>query len=246
MSEAPEHYFVFAEDRQVYGPADPELLKQWAQDGLISSQSWVYIERSDTWTRGEKITALNGQLASSTPLAEAPTASASGLKPSQLRRIRLFADMADAQIEKFLQLVEKVKVRSFQNVVRQGEHGDSMFLILEGEARVATRQNGKEDTIATLSIGDFFGEVALLDNGPRSADVIANKDCVLLKLTKQNLENIISQEPEIASRFLIAMNRFLGGRIRATTERFTKAQNFAMGAKGQVTAPSGMSWKREF
>jgi CRP/FNR family transcriptional regulator, cyclic AMP receptor protein len=246
MSEVPEHYFVFADDRQVYGPADSELLKQWAQDGLISSHSWVYIERSDTWTRGEKISVLNGKLASPTMLVEAPAGSATGLKPGQLRRIRLFADMADAQIEKFLTLVEKVKVRSFQYVVRQGEHGDSMFLILEGEARVATKQNGKEDTIATLSVGDFFGEVALLDNGPRSADVVANSDCVLLKLSKQNLENIISQEPEVASRFLMAMNRFLGSRIRATTERFTKAQNFAMGSKGQVTAPSGMTWKKGY
>ncbi len=244
MSEVPEHFFIFAEDRQMYGPADPSLLQQWARDGLISSASWVYHEPSDAWIRAGKISVLKGLLAIPTQLSAAPRESG-GLRAGHMKRIRLFADMTDAQIDKFIHLVDQVKVKAFSPIVKQGENGDSMFLILEGEARVATKMNGKEDTIATLAIGDFFGEVALLDNGPRSADVIANKDCTLLKLSKENLERIIHQDSELAARFLIAMNRFLGGRIRSTNDRFTKAQNFARGSAGEVTAP-GVAWKKGF
>ncbi len=247
MSESLNQFYIFAEDHQAYGPAHAELLQQWAKEGLISSESWVYDGSSDSWHRAKQASVLKGFLVSQTRLSKTPNLNhPSGLRGSQLRRIRLFADMTDEQAEKFVGLVEKVQVRAFSPIVKQGEHGDSMFLILEGEARVSVRHQEKEDTIAMLGVGDFFGEISLLDEAPRSADVIANKDCVLLRLSKKNLDDMISKNPELSSRFLIAMNRFLGGRIRATNERFAKAQSFARGTAGQITAPSSMKWNKGF
>jgi len=243
MSEDLGMFFIFAEDRQTYGPADSALLQEWAQNGSVSSESWVYAQKSDTWCRAKQISILNQKFPTASPEPE-KVATPSGLKGSQLRRIRLFADMTDQQTEQFVNLIEKVKVRSFAPIVKQGEHGDSMFLILDGEARVSIKVNGKEDTIAMLGVGDFFGEISLMDAGPRSADVTANKDCTLLKLSKANFENIVNQNAEIASRFLMAMNRYLGGRIRSTNDKFASAQNFARGASGQVNAPSNMVWKK--
>lgn len=245
MADGPDKYFVFADDRQAYGPANSELLQQWARDGLISEQSWVFHELTDVWTRADKVAILKGLLVTAGAQDEKLTETGqggTGLRVGQMRRIRLFADMSDEQVEEFLGMIEKVKVRSFQNIVRQGEHGDSMYLILDGEARVSVKLDGKEDTIAMLGAGDFFGEVAVLDDGPRSADVVANKDCTLLKLSKKSLQKIIETNAQLAALFLLAMNRFLGGRIRATNDRFTKAQNFARGAAGEVRAPSSMKW----
>jgi CRP-like cAMP-binding protein len=247
-----ERYFVFAEDRQTYGPADTDLLKQWVRDGLISPQSWIYQQHADAWSRAGGLPALQGILVSheeTTPASSAPTASdgaapAPVIKGSQLRRIRLFAEMTDEQAGQFVDLFEKVKMRAFQSIVRRGEHGDSMYLILDGEARVSINNNGKEDVIAMLGVGDFFVEMSLLDAGPRSADVYANKDCVLLKLGKDSFEAILNRNPDLVSRFLVAMNRFLSTRIRATNERFFNAQNFARGATGQISAPNTMQWKR--
>ncbi len=246
MSESPEKYFVFADDRHTYGPADTKLLQEWATDRHLSPQTWVYHEGSDSWTRAEGVEAIKSLLALSDTSKLHASAPGAGLKAGQLRRIRLFADMTDAHIDQFLGLVEKVKVRAYTSIVKQGEHGDSMYLILEGEARVSVVNSGKEDMIAVLSVGDFFGELALLDEGPRSADVTANKDCTLLKLSKKGLESIVEKNPDVASRFLISMNRFLGSRIRADNERFTTAKNFARRATGEVTAPiSKMQWKRD-
>jgi hypothetical protein len=244
MSEDLGKFYIFAEDRQAYGPADSTLLQEWAQNGSVSPESWVYADKSDSWCRAKQISIIQKLLATSSPQPEKVT-SPSGLKGGQLRRIRLFADMTDAQAEEFVNLVEKVKVRPFTPIVKQGEHGDSMFLILEGEARVSIKINDKEDTIAMLGVGDFFGEIALLDAGPRSADVTANKDCTLLQLSKNNFENIVAQNAELASRFLMSMNRYLGGRIRSTNEKFTSAQNFARGVSGQVSAPTNMKWLKD-
>jgi CRP-like cAMP-binding protein len=247
MANAPEKYYVFAEDRQVYGPADETLLQDWAKQGLVSAESWVFHEASESWARGKGLKALEGLLAAPTALAEL-RASGVNLRGGQLRRIRLFADMTNEQAEAFAGMLDRVQARAFSPIVRQGEHGDAMFLILEGEARVSIRTQGKEDTIAILGVGDFFGELALLDSGPRSADVVANKDCVLLKLGKASFDQMIEKTPELASRFLLAMNRFLGARLRATNERFTKAQQFARGATGQIAAPSpsSMQWKKGY
>ncbi len=154
--------------------------------------------------------------------------------------------MTNEQAEAFAGMLEKVRVRAFAPIVKQGEHGDAMFLILEGEARVSLRNQGKEDAVAVLGVGDFFGEVALLDEGPRSADVVANKDCILLKLTKSDFEKMLAGHSELASRFLLAMNRHLGARLRATNERFSKAQNFARGTRGEIAPPSSMRWNKEF
>lgn len=240
MSETTKFY-VFADDHQTYGPASSELLQQWAREGLLSLQSWIYNASSETWLRAEKIPILEKLLIppSSTQI-RSDSVNLSGVRVGQLRRIRLLTEMTDQQMQKFIELLEKVKVRAFSPIVKQGEHGDAMFLILDGEARVSVRAEGKEDIIATLGVGDFFGEIALFDEGPRSADVFANKDCTLLRLSKKNVETIVSDHPELAARFMIAMNRFLGDRIRATNERFTRAQNFARGASGQITSPSSM------
>lgn len=247
MANGPEKYFVFAEDRQVYGPADNTLLQEWAGQGLVSPETWVFHEGSDSWARGKGIKVLDGLLAAQTPLPEL-RASGVNLRGGQLRRIRLFADMTNEQAEAFAAMLDRIQARAFSPIVRQGEHGDAMFLILEGEARVSIRTQGKEDTIAILGVGDFFGELALLDSGPRSADVVANKDCVLLKLVKANFDSMVDKNPDLASRFLLAMNRFLGARLRATNERFTKAQQFARGASGQISAPSpsSMQWKKGY
>lgn len=237
MPEDVENYYVFAEDHRIYGPAKPELLRQWAKNGLLSLETWIYQERINLWNKAKEISILNSLLAIPTPLPEA-SRSAVGLHGSQLRRIRLFADMTNEQAETFINLLEKIRVGPFAAIVKQGEHGDSMFLLLEGEARVTVNIQGKEDMITMLGVGDFFGEIALLDSGPRSANVIANKDCTLLQLSKNNFEQIVQQQPDLACRFLIAMNRFLGTRIRSTNERFTKAQNFARSITGQIIPPS--------
>lgn len=245
MSEGVVHFYVFAEDRQVYGPADVTLLRQWAGEGLVSAETWIFQEKANEWLKASKIPELTSYLSVPTPLPAAARGGV-GLRAGQLRRIRLLADMTDEQAEKFVSLVEKVQVRAFAWIVKQGEHGDSMFLIVDGEARVSVRVEGKENIITTLGIGDFFGDVALLDQGPRSADVIANKDCTLLQLSKKNFEEIVGRHPDLASRFLIALNRFLGGRIRATNERFSKNQNLARGITGEVTSPSALRWNRSF
>src|SRR6185436_1640288 len=97
----------------------------------------------------------------------------------------------------------------------QGEVGDAMYLILEGELRVRINVMGKETILTTLGIGEFFGDISLFDHGPRSADVVANSDSVLLKISSSAFDQLAKAAPEIATPFLRAVGQTMSARIRA-------------------------------
>ena len=102
-----------------------------------------------------------------------------------------------------------------------------MFFLLEGELRVRMMIGGKETILVTLGPGEFFGEISLFDHGPRSADVVANIDSTLLKISASAFQTLISDAPDLAAPFLYAMGKTLTARIRADNKRYRDSVNFA-------------------
>ena len=149
-----------------------------------------------------------------------------GLAPAVLRRVKLFAELDDSQIESFLHYLQVVQVFQFSHLVRQGQHGDAMYVVLEGELRALTIVEGKETTLATMGEGDCFGEISLLDQGPRSADVVANRDTRLLKLSSAAFEQLVREAPALAVPMLLALSRALVERVRRTTKRYEDSIRF--------------------
>jgi CRP-like cAMP-binding protein len=123
--------------------------------------------------------------------------------------------------------MELQRVTMWEEIVREGSPGDAMFLLLEGEVRVRLMIAGKESILTTLSAGEFFGEVALFDQGPRSADVVANADCLLLRIPIGAFQRLVQEMPEIAAPFLYAIGRTLIARIRADNKRYRDSIAFA-------------------
>src|SRR5208283_59788 len=106
--------------------------------------------------------------------------------------------------------------------------GDAMFLIMSGELRARTMIGEQETILTTLGPGDFFGEMALFDQGPRSADVVANVDSTLLRLSAGAFQRLTREAPALAAPFLQATARTLSARIRADNKRLTRVtQQFA-------------------
>jgi len=142
------------------------------------------------------------------------------LSPGHLRRLKVFADMTEPQVGLFLGLVEPVQVKPNRAIVKMQEKGDCMYLVLDGQVRVSQLAEGKETVLATLETGDFFGEVCLFDEGLRSADVVANRDCTLLKITKTAFDTIVAEHPDVGVRFLSAMIRAVAARVRAMDKKY--------------------------
>jgi CRP-like cAMP-binding protein len=137
--------------------------------------------------------------------------------------VKILGGMSDEQLQKFADFMEVEKVPQWSVIVKQGEPGDTMYLILQGELRVRMNVMGKETILATLGVGDFFGDISLFDQGPRSADVVANCDSILLKISSSAFEELSKKAPELATPFLRNIGRTLSARIRADNKRLSDA-----------------------
>ena len=115
-------------------------------------------------------------------------------------------------------------------VIKEGEPGQEMFVIESGSVEVFRGSGPKERRLSLLEAGDFFGEMALLDNQPRSASVRAATDCQLLVIDATTLDQMLRQHAEVAVRML----RNLAGRLRAEAARADKAE----AALGAAPAPA--------
>lgn len=116
-------------------------------------------------------------------------------------------------------LLRRMQIRSRPAstlLVAQDEPGDSMFLLVEGRARVVIfGENGRELTLASLRAGDVFGELSLLDSRPRSANVVAIDDVTVLALGRDAFAAHIQRFPQTA----LNLARELGNRLRRADEQ---------------------------
>jgi len=227
-AEQVDRFKILGTDDVIYGPVELPALVGWVKEERVRGDTWVYASGRDGWQKAAQVSELSmffKKPATNKPIAAYDTELISkvpNLKPGTLRRMKVFAGLSDDQLLRFIKYMRMVEVKQFEQIVRQGEPGDAMFMILQGEARVRIMIGGKESILATLSIGDFFGEASLFDHGPRSADVVANEDSVLIRMGAADLEKMVQDAPDLAAPFLFAIGKTLTARIRADNKRFSE------------------------
>jgi CRP/FNR family cyclic AMP-dependent transcriptional regulator len=131
----------------------------------------------------------------------------------RLRRVPLFSACSNRELRAIAGVVKEVRHPKGTVVATEGDPGVGLFVIVEGQAEVTI--GGKR--MARLHPGDFFGEIALLDGGPRSATVTAVSDLRLLGLTEWVFRGLLQEHPSIAVKTLEAM----AGRLRQATKAAT-------------------------
>lgn len=109
--------------------------------------------------------------------------------------------LKDLTPDEFKQIVAKLNLRHYEKgtvVVKEGDPGNSLFIVVRGEVRVLTQTPMKKEVfLANLGEGEFFGEIALLTGKPRTATIITNTTSELLELTKEDYEKIIARYPNV-------------------------------------------------
>jgi len=227
---------IWGLDGVVYGPVELPTLVSWVKEERVTPDTWLYSESRDEWQKAAKTVETTMFFRDKSAPRSQPgydtklMASAPNLKPGSLRRIRIFAGLSDEQLDRFVQYMEVKEAKQFSEIVRQGDPGDAMYLILQGELRVRIMIDGKESIIAILSSGDFFGEISLFDHGPRSADVVVNEISVLLRFSAASFAKVVQEAPDLAAPFLHAMGKTLTSRIRADNKRYRDSIAFARSA----------------
>ena len=109
--------------------------------------------------------------------------------------------LKDLTTEEFKQIVKKLNLRYFDEdtiVVKEGDPGDSLFIIVRGQVRVLTKDaNQREVLLANLGEGEFFGEIALITGKPRTATIITNTTSELLELTRKDYDAVVAKHPHV-------------------------------------------------
>ncbi|MCG8359688.1 MAG: cyclic nucleotide-binding domain-containing protein [Kiloniellales bacterium] len=137
-----------------------------------------------------------------------------------LRRIPLFANIEPAKLKLMAFASERMTYRDGQAVVRQGEQGDSAYVILEGEADVVVDTAGGPLKVANLGRNDIVGDIAILIDVPRTATVTARGELITLKLTKDLFFQLVNDFPEMA----VEVMRVLATRLEQTTAALREAR----------------------
>jgi CRP/FNR family cyclic AMP-dependent transcriptional regulator len=135
-----------------------------------------------------------------------------------LRRISLFEDLDERSVRAIANAVVEQSYERGQDVVREGDTGVGAFIIRSGRAEVLQNRQGELVRLGELHAGDFFGEMALLDEFPRSATVRAVEPTTCLGLTRWHFRGILESHPQIALAILPVLTRRVRNAERAAAE----------------------------
>jgi len=116
-----------------------------------------------------------------------------------LAQVPLFAPLSPRHLKRIADVTEEHRYMEGAAVVREGDSGDTFYVILEGGAKVVSKAGR---VLAQLVPGDFFGEISLLDGGPRTATVVATTPLVMLGLSRGAFQKLLSTEPAVAVKLL--------------------------------------------
>lgn len=220
-------YRAWGSDNIAYGPVELPELVTWIKQGRVRSTSWVHKGAENTWSRASELPELKVLFKSTLPPEAASNLERQGIQAGSLRRIKMLADVDERLLASLVPYLEAVRVPQFGTVVSRGEHGDALFMVLEGELRARVMVDGRETTLTTMGIGECFGELAIVDQGPRSADVIANQPSVVIKVSQAALRKMFSEAPALAAPFMFALTRVIAQRVRALTKRYEDSVHFS-------------------
>ena len=128
------------------------------------------------------------------------------MDPARLRKLALFAELSDEERERVARWAEEVEVPVRKHLVEEGELGYEFFVIQEGRAEV---RRGDE-VIAELGPGDFFGEIALLEEHRRNASVIAAEPLRAIVMTRRDFNEMQAELPSVAAQIRQAVENRRG------------------------------------
>ncbi len=137
-----------------------------------------------------------------------------------LKKINLFASLTADELEEIQKICLKERIAKDTVIFKEGDAGDRCYIITTGEVRISKFiPNIGEEALAVLKTGDYFGEMALIDNFPRSAHAIANTDLDVLAINKTDLDKVLIRDREMGYKLLWTFTQTLSKRLRETNEK---------------------------
>jgi CRP-like cAMP-binding protein len=131
-----------------------------------------------------------------------------------LSDVPLFAALTRPQLSRLADIAQEVTYGPGRMIVRDGTPGVAFYVITDGRAKVIRGKIASAGSNASLGPGDFFGELALLDGGPRTASVVADGPITTIRIERAPFRALLRDEPDIALKLLEGMARRMRGMVR--------------------------------
>lgn len=140
----------------------------------------------------------------------------------QLKGIQLFSGLKPPALELIARIAQQETHARGSKIFRHGDPGDKLYLILEGKVRISREVPGMgEEALAILGPGQMFGEMALLDESPRSADANVHETCKVLAVPRDGFDDLLFINKDLAYEVLWSFVRMLVTRLRETNDKLT-------------------------
>jgi len=146
-----------------------------------------------------------------------------------LRTLPIFSGLSTDELERVSELCEEKTYASGDYIFREGEPGNRLFIVVEGEVRISRQIPGAgEEALAVLKPGAMFGEMAVFDRSERSTDAISHGGTRVITISRAEFEMLLDFHRDIAYKVLWAVVRVLSGRLRATNDNLRSVLAMSM------------------
>src|SRR5512143_2988157 len=149
---------------------------------------------------------------------------------ASLRRIPFFAELSEPDLEWLAARAEPLDIASGSDLIREGEPADAAYVVLDGEFEVVKKSSRQDIVISVRAAGEVFGEMALVDQAPRSATVRAVRDGRVLRISGETFKLLLAHSPSASMAILQTISR----RLRQNEAMLR--QNEKMAALGTLAA----------
>jgi CRP/FNR family transcriptional regulator, cyclic AMP receptor protein len=139
---------------------------------------------------------------------------------SILKKVPLFEGLTSTQLQKIAGIATERRFEGSAFIFKEGDLGQEMYVIVDGKVRISKQIPGAgEEALAILEKGQYFGEMAVIEDSPRSADAIAHIPCSLWVIGREKLDQVMFTDKDLAYVLLWTFVRTLSERLRETNEK---------------------------
>ena len=140
------------------------------------------------------------------------------IKP--LKENEIFRPLNDREIAVVSKFVDEKNYPAGSSLFYENMKGEAMYIVVSGQVRLSKMlSEGEEKTLTTMGAGDYFGENALLEEGPRTVTAIVSQDSSLLIIKRAAFNKLLEEEPKAAVKIIMGMYQVLSGRIRKASPK---------------------------
>ena len=142
-----------------------------------------------------------------------------------LKQVPVFKNFSNIEFSELEKLMHHRTYSTGEFIFKNRAPGEGMYIIMKGTIKITIgTRSGNEQVLAELEEGDFFGELALFDNEPRSANALATADSKLIGFFTADLLSLQDRNPQMTNKILMNLGSMLGERLRNTNNLLFEAQ----------------------